>query len=90
MTIYDLGEQLLLASTDRISAFDWVLPAVMDTGNTDTGNTGMVKAAWCWRLVVVCGACRGGLLAAPHLHLLPAYGFSVDGIISQRARSVFP
>ncbi|MGB4726093.1 MAG: phosphoribosylaminoimidazolesuccinocarboxamide synthase [Thermogutta sp.] len=24
--IYDLGEQLLLVSTDRISAFDWVLP----------------------------------------------------------------
>ena len=40
--IYDPGDQLLLVSTDRISAFDWVLPTVTDTGNTDTGNT-----AWC-------------------------------------------
>ena len=24
--IYDLGDQLLMISTDRISAFDWVLP----------------------------------------------------------------
>src|SRR5690606_6538413 len=24
--VYDLGEQLLIVSTDRISAFDWVLP----------------------------------------------------------------
>ena len=24
--IYDLGDRLLLVSTDRISAFDWVLP----------------------------------------------------------------
>ena len=24
--IYDLGDRLLLISTDRISAFDWVLP----------------------------------------------------------------
>lgn len=65
VTIYDLGEQLLLVSTDRISAFDWVLPAVMDTGNTDTGNTdtgntGMVKTAWCWCLVLVsCSGVRG-------------------------------
>jgi len=32
--IYDLGEQLLLVSTDRISAFDWVLP----TGIPDKGR----------------------------------------------------
>ncbi len=25
--VYDLGEQLLIVSTDRISAFDWVLPS---------------------------------------------------------------
>ena len=24
--VYDLGEQLLIVSTDRISAFDWILP----------------------------------------------------------------
>ncbi len=40
--IYDLGDQLLLVSTDRISAFDWLLPTVTDTGNTEMGNT-----AWC-------------------------------------------
>jgi phosphoribosylaminoimidazole-succinocarboxamide synthase len=32
--IYDLGDELLLVSTDRISAFDWVLP----TGIPDKGR----------------------------------------------------
>src|SRR3954463_14279357 len=32
--IYDLGNELLLVSTDRISAFDWVLP----TGIPDKGR----------------------------------------------------
>lgn len=32
--IYDLGDQLLMISTDRISAFDWVLP----TGIPDKGR----------------------------------------------------
>src|ERR687898_2377357 len=32
--IYDLGDTLLLVSTDRISAFDWVLP----TGIPDKGR----------------------------------------------------
>jgi phosphoribosylaminoimidazole-succinocarboxamide synthase len=32
--VYDLGNQLLLVSTDRISAFDWVLP----TGIPDKGR----------------------------------------------------
>jgi phosphoribosylaminoimidazole-succinocarboxamide synthase len=32
--IYDLGERLLLVSTDRLSAFDWVLP----TGIPDKGR----------------------------------------------------
>ncbi len=31
--VYDLGETLLLVSTDRISAFDWILP----TGIPDKG-----------------------------------------------------
>jgi phosphoribosylaminoimidazole-succinocarboxamide synthase len=35
--IYDLGDQLLLVSTDRISAFDWVLPSgVPDKGRVLT------------------------------------------------------
>jgi phosphoribosylaminoimidazole-succinocarboxamide synthase len=35
--IYDLGDQLLLVSTDRISAFDWVLPtAIPDKGRVLT------------------------------------------------------
>lgn len=32
--VYDLGDQILLVSTDRISAFDWVLP----TGIPDKGR----------------------------------------------------
>lgn len=36
--IYDLGEKLLLVATDRISAFDWVLPtAIPDKGRVLTG-----------------------------------------------------
>src|SRR6516162_6161294 len=36
--IYDLGETLLLVATDRISAFDWVLPsAIPDKGRVLTG-----------------------------------------------------
>jgi phosphoribosylaminoimidazole-succinocarboxamide synthase len=35
--IYDLGEKLLLVATDRISAFDWVLPsAIPDKGRVLT------------------------------------------------------
>jgi phosphoribosylaminoimidazole-succinocarboxamide synthase len=35
--IYDLGERLLLVSTDRISAFDWVLPSgIPDKGRVLT------------------------------------------------------
>ncbi len=41
--IYDLGEQLLLVSTDRISAFDWVLP----TGIPDKGRVlTQIAAFW--------------------------------------------
>ncbi|MCH2595432.1 MAG: phosphoribosylaminoimidazolesuccinocarboxamide synthase, partial [Pirellulales bacterium] len=32
--VYDLGDQLLIVSSDRISAFDWVLP----TGIPDKGR----------------------------------------------------
>jgi phosphoribosylaminoimidazole-succinocarboxamide synthase len=36
--IYDLGDSLLLVSTDRISAFDWVLPTgIPDKGRVLTG-----------------------------------------------------
>ena len=35
--IYDLGDRLLLVSTDRISAFDWVLPTgILDKGRVLT------------------------------------------------------
>lgn len=41
--IYDLGERLLLVSTDRISAFDWVLPTpVPDKGRVLT----QISAFW--------------------------------------------
>ena len=36
--VYDLGDRLLLIATDRISAFDWVLPsAIPDKGRVLTG-----------------------------------------------------
>jgi len=41
--IYDLGERLLLVSTDRISAFDWVLP----NGIPDKGRVlNQISAFW--------------------------------------------
>ena len=41
--IYDLGDRLLLVSTDRISAFDWVLPtAIPDKGRVLT----QIAAFW--------------------------------------------
>ncbi len=41
--IYDLGDRLLLVSTDRISAFDWVLP----TGIPDKGRVlTQISAFW--------------------------------------------
>jgi phosphoribosylaminoimidazole-succinocarboxamide synthase len=54
--LYDLGDRLLLVSTDRISAFDWVLPtAVPDKGRVLT----QISAFWF------------KLLGEPH-HLLTA------------------
>jgi phosphoribosylaminoimidazole-succinocarboxamide synthase len=41
--IYDLGDRLLLVSTDRISAFDWILP----TGIPDKGRVlNQIAAFW--------------------------------------------
>jgi phosphoribosylaminoimidazole-succinocarboxamide synthase len=38
--IYDLGERLVIVATDRISAFDWVLPTgIPDKGRVLTGLT---------------------------------------------------
>src|SRR3989440_13076664 len=38
--VYDLGDQLLIVATDRISAFDWVLPtAIPDKGRVLTAMT---------------------------------------------------
>lgn len=45
--IYDLGDRLLLVSTDRISAFDWVLP----TGIPDKGRVLTQIAAFWFRLL---------------------------------------
>ena len=45
--IYDLGDRLLLVSTDRISAFDWILP----TGIPDKGRVlTQIAAFWFNRL----------------------------------------
>jgi phosphoribosylaminoimidazole-succinocarboxamide synthase len=36
--VYDLGDRLLLVATDRLSAFDWVLPTgIPDKGRVLTG-----------------------------------------------------
>jgi phosphoribosylaminoimidazole-succinocarboxamide synthase len=40
--VYDLGEKLLLVSTDRISAFDWILPS----GIPDKGQVLTQLSAW--------------------------------------------
>ncbi|MGE0609006.1 MAG: phosphoribosylaminoimidazolesuccinocarboxamide synthase [Pirellulales bacterium] len=52
--VYDLGETLLLVSTDRISAYDWVLP----TGIPDKGRV-LTRLSTFWF----------GFLAEPH-HML--------------------
>jgi len=45
--VYDLGDQLLLVGTDRISAFDWVLPSgIPDKGRILT----QIAAFWFGRL----------------------------------------
>src|SRR6188474_1854486 len=47
--VYDLGDQLLMVSTDRISAFDWVLPnGIPDKGKVLT----QISAFWFERLGV--------------------------------------
>src|SRR4051812_25008494 len=38
--VYDLGNQLVIVATDRISAFDWILPTpIPDKGRILTGMT---------------------------------------------------
>src|SRR5215210_3360463 len=38
--VYDLGDRLVIIATDRISAFDWVLPtAIPDKGRVLTAMT---------------------------------------------------
>ena len=47
--VYDLGDRLLIVATDRISAFDWVLPTgIPDKGRVLTG----LSAFWFDRLDV--------------------------------------
>ena len=47
--VYDLGDRLLIVATDRISAFDWVLPTgIPDKGRVLTG----LSAFWFDRLPV--------------------------------------
>jgi phosphoribosylaminoimidazole-succinocarboxamide synthase len=49
--IYDLGDRLLMIATDRISAFDWVLP----TGIPDKGRVlNGLSAFWFERLDSIC------------------------------------
>jgi phosphoribosylaminoimidazole-succinocarboxamide synthase len=49
--VYDLGDRLLMIATDRISAFDWVLPTgIPDKGRVLTG----LSAFWFRRLDHTC------------------------------------
>ena len=44
--IYDLGDNLLIVATDRISAFDWVNPVgIPDKGRMLTQHTGLPPRA---------------------------------------------
>ena len=44
--VYDLGDRLLLVATDRISAFDWVLPnGIPDKGRVLTGLSALLVRA---------------------------------------------
>ena len=46
--VYDLGDRLIIVATDRISAFDWVLPnGIPDKGRVLTG----LSAFWFGRTV---------------------------------------
>ncbi|MEO1498223.1 MAG: phosphoribosylaminoimidazolesuccinocarboxamide synthase [Planctomycetota bacterium] len=50
--VYDLGDELLLVATDRVSAFDWVLP----TGIPDKGRVlTQLSVFWFERLADVAG-----------------------------------
>jgi len=65
--IYDLGDRLLLVSTDRISAFDWVLP----TGIPDKGRV-LTQVSNYWF----------DLLDVPH-HVLETDVRKVEGLPGQ-------
>ena len=45
--VYDLGDRLLLVATDRISAFDWVMP----NGIPDKGRVLTQLSAWWFKLL---------------------------------------
>src|ERR671919_2112171 len=47
--VYDLGDKLLLVATDRISAFDWVMP----TGIPDKGRILTQLSAFWFQLLEV-------------------------------------
>jgi phosphoribosylaminoimidazole-succinocarboxamide synthase len=70
--VYDLGDKLLLVATDRISAFDWIMPTgIPDKGRILTG----LSAFWFEKL----GAENHVLSLDVHELDLPA-GTDVDGL----------
>ncbi|MFT7639366.1 MAG: phosphoribosylaminoimidazole-succinocarboxamide synthase [Pirellulaceae bacterium] len=70
--IYDLGDQLLMVSTDRISAFDWVLPSgIPDKGRVLT----QISKFWFDRLdtpnhLLSCDVGEAGLSEGTDLEML--------------------
>jgi phosphoribosylaminoimidazole-succinocarboxamide synthase len=72
--VYDLGDRLLLVATDRISAFDWVMPnGIPDKGRVLTG----LSAFWFGRLGV------------PHHLIGPATGPEAVDFLDPASRESF-
>jgi phosphoribosylaminoimidazole-succinocarboxamide synthase len=84
--VYDLGDRLLLVATDRISAFDWVLPdGIPDKGRVLTG----LSDFWFGRLKVA-NHLISMEIAAAGLELSPAEHDALVGrsMVVRKARVV--
>src|ERR1700751_3313687 len=68
--VYDLGDRLVIVATDRISAFDWVLP----TGIPDKGRVLTdIPLFWLGRLAV-----PNHLLSTALAQMPPAFAARAD------------
>lgn len=84
--VYDLGDRLLLVATDRISAFDWVLPnGIPDKGRVLTG----LSVYW-FNLLKVPNHLIATAVEGAELELVPAELESLRGrsMVVKKARVV--